>query len=62
MTVQTEVTLKNIRYVSDLGSHMIAARVGFEKKLDFALFRLSLKKIGYVQKVRFWATCCVNVA
>lgn len=34
MTVQTEVALQKIRIVSDLGAHVKAARVRFEKKLD----------------------------
>lgn len=38
MAVQTEVALQNIRYLSDLGLHMKAAWVGFEK-IRFVLFR-----------------------
>ena len=40
MTVQTEVALKNIRYVSDLGPHMKVSWIWFEK-IRFVLFRLS---------------------
>lgn len=40
MTVQTVVALQNIRYLFDLGPHMIVVYVGF-KKIGFKLFRLS---------------------